>query len=39
MSAIVFAALLLVRIILPLSILITVGEWVHRRESNYWLHK
>ena len=39
MNTIAFAILLLIRIILPVSLLITVGEWIRRRETNYWLHK
>jgi hypothetical protein len=34
-----FAAILLVRLILPLVLLISLGEWVRRREANYWLSK
>ena len=37
MSTIVFAALLLIRVLLPISIPIMFGEWVRRREANYWL--
>jgi hypothetical protein len=36
MSTIVFAALLLLRLILPVSLLLVVGEWIRRREANYW---
>jgi hypothetical protein len=39
MSTIVLAFLLLARVILPFGILIALGEWVRRREANYWLHK
>ncbi len=39
MSAIAFVTLLLVRLIIPVSLLIAVGEWNRRREANYWLHK
>lgn len=38
MSTIVLALLLLARVILPVGILIALGEWVRRREANYWLH-
>lgn len=38
MSAIVIAALFLIRIILPLTLLIALGEWIRRREANYWFH-
>ncbi len=39
MSAIVLAILLLVRVILPLSMLIALGEWMRRREANYWFQR
>ena len=29
--------LFVVRIIIPFGLLILVGEWVRRKESNYWL--
>jgi hypothetical protein len=34
-----FAAILLIRLILPVALLITLGEWVRRREANYWLRR
>jgi hypothetical protein len=33
---IAFVLILLVRIILPLCLLLALGEWVRRREANYW---
>jgi hypothetical protein len=39
MSTIAFAVILLVRIILPFSLLLGLGEWVRRREANYWLRR
>ena len=39
MSTIVFAAILLIRVILPVGLLIAFGEWIRRREANYWLQK
>jgi len=39
MSTIVFAVILLIRVILPVSLLIAFGEWMRRREANYWLQK
>jgi hypothetical protein len=30
---------LLIRLIVPFSILIAFGEWMRRREAAYWLHK
>ncbi len=35
MTPIVIAGLLLIRIILPLFLLLALGEWIHRRETNY----
>lgn len=29
--------LFVVRIIIPFGLLMLVGEWLHRKESNYWL--
>jgi hypothetical protein len=37
MSTIALAVFFLIRIILPVSLLITLGEWLRRREANYWL--
>jgi hypothetical protein len=39
MSTIVLAVILLIRLILPISILLVFGEWIRRREANYWFHK
>ena len=39
MNSIALALILLIRVILPFSILIALGEWVHRREANYWTQK
>lgn len=39
MSTIAIAALLLARVILPVSVLVALGEWLRRREANYWSHK
>jgi len=36
---IVFAVIFLIRIILPISLLLGLGEWAHRREANYWLRR
>jgi hypothetical protein len=36
---IAFAVFFLIRIILPLAVLLALGEWVHRREANYWLRR
>lgn len=36
MSTIVLAILLLIRILVPLILLIALGEWVRRREASYW---
>ena len=39
MSTIAFAVILLIRVILPFGLLIAFGEWMRRREANYWLRK
>ncbi len=39
MSTIAVVAIFLVRVILPVSVLIALGEWIRRREANYWSHK
>jgi hypothetical protein len=36
---IALAVILLIRIILPVSLLLALGEWVRRREANYWLRR
>lgn len=37
MSTIVLAVFVLIRVILPVIVLIALGEWIHRREADYWL--
>lgn len=37
MSTIALAVFLLIRVILPVIALIALGEWIHRRETSYWL--
>jgi hypothetical protein len=37
MNALALALIFLVRVLIPLTLLLTVGEWLHRREKNYWL--
>jgi hypothetical protein len=39
MTSLALALLLLVRLIVPLIILLTLGEWVRRREINYWFQR
>jgi hypothetical protein len=39
MSTIAFAVILLLRAILPITVLLALGEWMHRREANYWLRR
>ena len=39
MSTLAFAVIFLIRIILPFSLLLGLGEWLHRREAQYWLRK
>jgi hypothetical protein len=37
MSTITIALFLLIRVVVPFSLLVWLGEWVRRRETNYWL--
>ncbi len=37
MNTIAVALILLIRVVIPFAILISLGEWVRRREQNYWL--
>lgn len=37
MNAIALALILFVRVLVPLAILLMLGEWAKRREANYWL--
>ena len=39
MSVLAFVAILLIRVILPISLLISIGEWVRHREADYWVHR
>jgi len=36
MTSIALVLLLIVRLVIPFTILITLGEWVRRREIKYW---
>ena len=36
MNAIAIAIIFLIRVVVPLGILLTLGEWMRRREVNYW---
>ena len=33
----VVLTLVLIRVILPIGLILLLGEWVKRREINYWL--
>ncbi len=37
MDTIVLVIILLIRVIIPVSVLLALGEWLRRREANYWL--
>jgi hypothetical protein len=37
MNIIALTILLVVRVLIPVAILFSLGEWVQRREKNYWL--
>jgi hypothetical protein len=39
MSTIALVFLLLIRIILPLILLVALGEWMRRREEDYWTRR
>lgn len=39
MSAITITLFLLIRAVIPFGLLIVLGEWVRRREANYWLRR
>ncbi len=39
MNTIALAAILLIRLIIPVSLLVTIGEWVRRREVNSLVRK
>ena len=39
MSTVAIAVIFLIRMILPFGLLIALGEWMHRREANYWLRR
>jgi hypothetical protein len=38
MSTIAIVTLFVIRLILPVSLLLALGEWMRRHEANYWLH-
>ncbi len=35
---IVFTLLFLVRVLIPITLLLVLGEWARRREIRYWLN-
>jgi hypothetical protein len=37
MNATAIALIFLIRVLIPFAILIAIGEWTRRRETNYWL--
>jgi len=39
MNTIALVVILLIRVILPISMLVALGEWIRRREANYWFQK
>ncbi len=36
MNTIALTIILIVRVLVPIAILLSLGEWVQRREKNYW---
>ncbi len=39
MNAITITLFFLIRVVIPFGFLMILGEWVRRREANYWLTK
>jgi len=37
MNTIALLIILIVRVLVPVIVLLTIGEWVKRHEKNYWL--
>jgi hypothetical protein len=37
MNTIALFIILIVRVLVPVTILFAIGEWVQRYEKNYWL--
>jgi hypothetical protein len=37
--SVAFTILFLVRVLIPIALLLVLGEWVRRREIRYWLNK
>jgi hypothetical protein len=37
MNILAIAIFMLIRVVVPVGILLAIGEWVRRREENYWL--
>lgn len=37
MNATAIVLILLIRVLLPLAALLGIGEYIRRRETNYWL--
>lgn len=37
MNVIALTIIFIARVLVPLVILFTLGEWAQRREKNYWL--
>ena len=39
MNTIALIIILMLRVIIPFSALIALGEWIRRREQGYWLRR
>ena len=37
MNIIALTLILLIRVLMPVIVLLAIGEWAHRYEKNYWL--
>lgn len=36
MTSLAIALLLLIRLVIPVALLLTIGEWIRCREIKYW---
>jgi len=36
MNALAIAVILLIRVVIPFGTLLAFGEWIRRRDANYW---
>jgi len=36
-GSMIILLLFVIRLVIPITLTLWVGEWMHHRESNYWL--